>query len=362
MKIGIVTQPLQNNYGGLLQNYALQQVLKRLGHEPKTIDFVGRLSLGRYLLSTCKQLLISILRLRKPSIKPYVPIPEFRNPIMADFIDNHIDKTKLVHSYTKRIITEQQFDAVITGSDQVWRPMYNKYIEDMYLKFVPDNVKKIAYAASFGVDSWELNPKQTTRCARHAKRLDAISVREATGVPMCKEYLGVESTCVLDPTILAGVDAYKPLLKNNKVESDYLFAYILDLTTEKRAYIERVARKIGLKSIIQSADSNAKLSVEDWISMIANSSMVITDSFHGTVFSILYHRDFWAIINRERGGARFASLLGPIGLENRLCDISHVENLGMSTIDWQIVDSALGEQRLNSIQFLNKSLNDTSSN
>ena len=279
MKIGIVTQPLHNNYGGLLQNYALQQVLKSLGHKPKTIDFVGRVSFTRYLLSTCKQLLISVLKCRRPQIRPYVAIPTFRNPIMADFVNNHIDTTRIVHSYTKEIINEEHFDAVITGSDQVWRPIYNRYIEDMYLKFVPDSIKKIAYAASFGVDTWEYNLRQTRICAKYAKRLDAISVRESTGVALCKDYLGVDATCVLDPTILAGADAYKPLLKEKTEEQDYLFAYILDITPEKQSYVESMAKSKGLKVIIKSADKNATLSVEDWLSMIANSSMVVTDSF-----------------------------------------------------------------------------------
>lgn len=356
MKIGIVTQPLHNNYGGLLQNYALQQVLKRLGHEPKTIDFVVRTSFTRYLLSTCKQLLIAILKCRRPKLKPYVAVPTFRKPIMADFVNNHIDRTKIVHSYTEDILKEERFDAVITGSDQVWRPMYNKYIEDMYLKFVPNNIKKIAYAASFGVDTWEYTPKQTKRCAKHAKRLAAISVRENTGVALCKDYLGVNATSVLDPTLLAGAEAYKPLIKNKTEEQDYLFAYILDITPEKQAYVEGMAKSKGLKTIIKSADKDASLSVEDWLSMIANSSFVITDSFHGTVFSILFHREFYSIVNIARGGTRFASLLCPLGLDHRMVDMSQLQLTKSSHIDWENVDNLLEKQREQSISFLNKGL------
>lgn len=352
MKIGIVTQPLYNNYGGLLQNYALQRVLKRLGHEVKTIDFVGRTSFTMYLLSICKQLLISVLKCRRPQIRPYVAIPAFRNPVMADFVNNHIDRTKIVHSYNKKIVNGEHFDAVITGSDQVWRPIYNRYIEDMYLKFVPNNVKKIAYAASFGVDTWEYNAKLTKRCAKQAKRLDAISVREATGVELCKTYLGVNAQHVLDPTILAGAEAYKPLLKENTEQQDYLFAYILDITPEKQAYLESMAKSKGLNLVIRGADKNATLSVEDWLSMIANSSMVVTDSFHGTVFSILFHREFYSIVNIARGGTRFASLLNPLGLEYRMGDVSQLQSIESSSIDWKQVDQILDKQRQDSINFL----------
>ena len=356
MKIGIVTQPLHNNYGGLLQNFALQQVLKRLGHEPKTIDFVGRTSFTRYLLSICKQLLISVLKCRRPQVRPYVAIPTFRNPIMAEFVNNHIDRTRIVHSYTKEIINEEPFDVVITGSDQVWRPIYNKYIEDMYLKFVPDSIKKIAYAASFGVDTWEYNDKQTKRCAKQAKRLDAISVREGTGVALCKDCLGVNATCVLDPSILAGADAYKPLLKEKTEEKDYLFAYFLDITPEKQSYVESIAKSKGLKAIIKSADKNATLSVEDWLSMIANSSMVVTDSFHGTVFSILFHKEFYSIVNIARGGTRFASLLSPLGLEHRMGDVAQFILTEPSPTDWQQVDKILDKHRQDSMNFLTNAL------
>ena len=356
MKIGIVTQPLYNNYGGLLQNFALQQVLKRLGHEVKTIDFVGRTSFTRYLLSICKQLLISVLKCRRPQIRPYVAIPTFRNSIMDDFVNNHIDTTRIVHSYTKEIINEEHFDAVITGSDQVWRPIYNRYIEDMYLKFVPNSIKKIAYAASFGVDTWEYNSRQTRRCAKYAKRLDAISVREATGVELCRTHLGVNAEHVLDPTILAGAEAYKPLLKENIEQQDYLFAYILDITPEKQAYVENMAKSKGLKAIIKSADKNAILSVEDWLSMIANSSIVVTDSFHGTVFSILFHREFYSIVNIARGGTRFASLLSPLELEHRMGDVSQFTLTEPSPIDWIQVDHILDKQRQDSMNFLTNAL------
>lgn len=356
MKIGIVTQPLHNNYGGLLQNYALQQVLKRLGHEVKTIDFVGRTSFTRYLLSICKQLLISVLKCRRPQIRPYVAIPTFRNPIMADFVNNHIDRTRIVHSYNKKIINEEHFDAIITGSDQVWRPIYNMNIEDMYLKFVPNSIKKIAYAVSFGVDTWEYNAKLTKRCAKQAKRLDAISVREATGVELCRTNLGVNAEHVLDPTILAGAEAYKSLLKEKKEEQDYLFAYILDITPEKQAYVESMAKSKGLKVIIKSAEKNATLSVEDWLSMIANSFMVITDSFHGTVFSILFHKEFYSIVNIARGGTRFSSLLSPLGLEHRMGDFSQFTLTEPSPIDWQQVDKILDKHRQDSINFLTNAL------
>lgn len=359
MKIGIVTQPLCNNYGGILQNYALQYVLKKLGYEPKTIDIVYRISFPRYFFSVCKQLLISIIKFKCPNIASYTEFPMLRKPIIDDFVDMYIDRTRIVYSYNSQIIKEEHFDAVITGSDQVWRPKYNLYIEDMYLKFVPSGIKKIAYAASFGVDNWEYSSLLTRRCTKYAKRLDAISVREISGVTLCKKNLNVNANCVLDPTLLAGVDAYIPMLNGYDGE-DYLFAYMLDLSVEKRQFIESIAKDMGLELRVYGADDNAVLTVDEWLSMIANASMVVTDSYHGTVFSVLYHRMFYTIINHDRGGTRLVSMLISLGLQGHMGNIYQFLLSRLTDINWINVEAKLSKLRDESMNFLIKSLKNES--
>lgn len=355
MKIGIVTQPLHNNYGGLLQNYALQQVLKRMGHEVKTLDFVYKQTFIKYVLSSCRHILAVIIKGRKLSLLPYREFPTVRMELMDDFVRKHIKTTRTIHAYTPEVVKEEYFDAVITGSDQVWRPMYNVYLEDMFLKFVPDHVHKIAYAASFGVDNCEYKPRQTKKCRKLAKRLRMISVRELSGINLCKHHLQVDATKVLDPTILAGVEAYNPLLLDCG-EKKFLFAYVLDITPEKKEFVEQMAKENNLEPRIYGADQNAQLSVEEWVSMIAHATMVITDSFHGTVFSILYHKNFYSILNIARGGTRFSSLLCPLGLENRMGDLSQLRISSASPIDWEKVDHILDKQRQDSLIFLTKAL------
>lgn len=355
MKIGIVTQALANNYGGLLQNYALQQVLKKLGHDVKTIDYMYRMPMFLYLKFILKQILKIIFRMGKAQFYTYKMCCHHRKSIVVDFVDNYISKTKTIHKYSSKIVRDEQFDAIITGSDQVWRPKYNEYIEDMYLKFVPDNICKVAYAASFGVDSWEYNPKQTKCCAKLAQRFNAISVRESSGVQLCKENLGVDAACVLDPTILAGAHVYSPLIKE-KQGGDYLFAYILDITEEKKSSVVSFAKSKGLKAIICSADRNAILSPEEWLSMIAHASIVITDSFHGTIFSILFHKEFLTIVNKSRGRTRFTSLLTPLRLESRMGDLSQLQSIQQFLVDWEEVDNVLNDQRKKSMDFLTKAL------
>lgn len=136
MRIGIVTQPLSHNYGGILQNYALQQVLKHLEHEPITIDYRPKVPLWRFLLSTLKSIVLFFLPGRRRRFVPWPKASE-RNRLTAPFIEAHIAMTDKVTGYSERLVHRYQLDGVITGSDQVWRPCYNvSTLYDCYLRFV----------------------------------------------------------------------------------------------------------------------------------------------------------------------------------------------------------------------------------
>lgn len=349
MKIGIVTHPLCNNYGGLLQNYALQYVLEKLGHKTKTIDFASRWPFLKYLLEICRQFAKTVIRHKVHPYPSYVI--HQRKPIMDSFVNKYINKTKVVHSYSTNLVIKEKFDAVIVGSDQVWRPEYVDFPQDMFLKFVPDNVKKIAYAASFGVDYWQYPMELELECRELISRLDAVSVREESGVTLCRQYLNTDAKLVLDPTILAGREAFLSLIEKHSTKN-YLFAYILDTSNEIENYIEKVAQDNGLECYICGAHDDATLNVEEWLSKIAGASIVITDSFHGTVFSILFHRNFYSIQNKNRGASRFNSLLGPLALGDRLLYREELVEFSNKLIDWTKIEELLSIKRKESLDFL----------
>lgn len=303
MKIGIVTQSLLNNYGGILQNFALQTVLKKTKCTPITIDFIP----SRNLLRNC---LIPFLKkniFRKKMRKPLLERKGFIN----EFVEKEIAKTKIIHHY-RDVLSLEFFDAVVVGSDQVWRKKYNNpFIEDMYLKFTKNlPIKRIAYAASFGVDDWEYTPRQTRKCSKLARKFDAISVREESGVRLCKEYFDVDATRVLDPTLLLTKEDYLPICKEVPVcDEKYLAVYVLDENEEIKAIYEKEASARGLVVKKFQADSESRLTVPEWLAMFRDASFVVTDSFHGTIFSIIFDKDFKCIYNRNRGAVRFESLL-----------------------------------------------------
>ena len=308
MKIGIITQPLRANYGGVLQNWALQQVLIKLGHEPITIDYLPILTIKSYFLFMIKFLILRFVPSRR---RKFIRRKYERKPLFKDFIRLHIKKTEVCNQYSMKSIEPYKLDALIVGSDQVWRPIYNDCLYDMFLQFA-ENFKgiKIAYAASFGVDNWEFSDRQTKICSSLIKQFDAISVRESSGKGLCKNYLGVDAVNVLDPTLLLGKDEYIKLCANVPlVKERFLAAYVLDSSDKVDKIIVEEADKRGLIIRRYSADAKAELTVEEWISIFRDASFVVTDSFHGTVFSILFEKPFRCLTNKNRGNARFIDLL-----------------------------------------------------
>ncbi len=357
MRIGIVTQPLEMNYGGILQNWALQQVLKRLGHDPITIDAYERYSTPHYLFNCLRTLLSKLFGKKSGFPKRYRG--SLRKATTGEFVEQNIAKTHVMWDYKRSVVKRYHLDAIVVGSDQVWRDKYNgNHLEDMYLKFVEGlPLKRVAYAASFGTDEWEYTQEQTRACARLAQQMDAISVRESSGVALCREYLGVDACCVLDPTLLLNASDYESLL-NDKQEShgDYLAVYCLDITPDKKAFFEQLALRRGLEARYFSAGRFADVTVTEWLNLFRNASMVLTDSFHGTVFSILFGKEFYTMSNPQRGNTRIEGLLGQLGLEGRLVSDADLKEPVNNVIDWKEVYSSLDHYRNKSIEFLASSL------
>ena len=312
MKVAILTQALLNNYGGLLQNYALQNVLKKMGYDAVTIDFKQKNYYEPLLPALINRVLAIILQVFGIKInRRNIPHYQKRNTFSASFVKENINITNSVSSYSTKVLERVGADICLVGSDQVWRPRYNHYLEDMYLKFAKDlSIKKVAYAASFGVDEWEYTAEQTKECSTLAKKFKAISVREESGVDLCKKNLDVDATWVLDPTLLLQKEDYLKICENVPVSSKpYLAAYVLNMTDSIRKECEQTATEKGLELKVFSADAQASLSVPEWLAMFRDASYVVTDSFHGTAFSIIFGKDFKCLYNETRGSARFESLL-----------------------------------------------------
>lgn len=368
MRIGILTLPLHTNYGGILQAYALQTVLERMGHEACLVEERRKpLPLWKAPLSYGKRIVKNLAG---------HPFPVFYErkmgremPVVRQHTDRFIQKyikRRIVNSFSE--IRETDFDAIVVGSDQVWRPKYFHKIGHAYLDFTEGwNIRRIAYAASFGTEEWEYNPEQTRKCAKLLKCFDAVSVREESGVRLCAGHFGVEAVHVLDPTMLLDKEDYIRLFENARTPESKgtLLNYILDETPGKTALTDRIAKEKGLvpfRANSKVEDINAKLEeriqppVEQWLRGFYDAEYVVTDSFHACVFSILFNKPFIAVGNPARGMSRFASLLSVFGLEDRLTAHASGEKTSTEHVDWDKVNSIRNDKAHASTRFLTANL------
>ena len=372
MRIGILTQPLFTNYGGILQAYALQTILRRMGHNVSVIRRDPPFLSLRFPNDIYLELKYIIHKLTHG-------VSESRSATQvrlisretSKFINKNIQATRSIYTdkQLRRFVKNHPFDAYVVGSDQVWRPAMSPNIYNFYLDFLPNNdAKKVAYAASFGVDSWEYSEEQTRICSALAKRFDAISVRDKSGIGLCQQYLGVEATHVLDPTLLLSSNDYESLLIETKdqIRNGGLFCYVLNRNEETTACIETIKAYTGLhdyycmpefdsdpKSIARYKQQCVFPPVTTWLRSIMNAEMVFTDSFHGTAFSIIFNKPFWVIGNSLRGISRIESILQLFNLSQRLVQPDKMNSTNWhETIDWQSVNSAKEDLRNQSIAFL----------
>lgn len=338
MKVGIITLSLENNYGGILQNFALQKVLKDLGHKPMTCRWTGYTNLG-----FLKAALLSIIKGgRNFPITPWTYNKSRQG--LENFIKHNInfhyfrDPNRFLHWYKPA--------AMIVGSDQVWRPIYNSHLYSAYLDFVTDkSIKKIAYAASFGVGEWEYSEEQTTQCKDLVHKFDAVSVREASGVILCKENFDIDAKCVLDPTLLLDRKVYEDLCFSEPVQPECILVYMVDYSASIKAEAEKLSKLTGLPIKIMEADKGVTEndSVAKWLAAFRDAKYVITDSFHGTAFSIIFEKNFVSVANIRRGYDRFASLLSNLNLLNRLIlesSLIVIANMFQDKIDYALVNMA----------------------
>lgn len=371
MKIGILTLPYNNNYGGYLQSYALMRILKEMGHSPEIISrrhnkrkFIWR------IVQFIKRLLKKCIGKKIPCIIPSQEIElRVRGEKMFKFVDKYISP-RTISFYTSKDYYKYingRYDAIIVGSDQVWRPNYGPHIQDYFLSsFSSDKTMCIAYAASFGSDNPIYTKTEIKECGDAIKKFKAISLREDSGINVIRSF-GWETPCeievVLDPTLLLNKESYVELLPSgDSPAKGKVFCYVLDNSETVRQVIIDICKDCGVASYHIINTSMWKRydyimpSVEDWLKGILEAKYVITDSFHGAVFSILFNKDFFVCGNEMRGKARFLTLLSKFGLEDRFVDMSMPSILQMKPIDWNYVNNIIHDMRIESLAFIERAL------
>ena len=374
MKIAILTQPLGHNYGGILQAFAMQKIIRSMGHQAYTVDFrfpstwyyqarsLTKTALNKYI----KRLPNSYGFLDRPTLQE----SEHIRKNLIQFVNQNIKLTnRISEKRSLKDLKQYHFDAYLVGSDQVWRPKYSPDIRAFFLNFVEGrrDIKRIAYAASFGTDNWEFSRTKTRECSRLVSLFDGVSVREKGGVELCRRYLHVNAHHVVDPTLLLGLDDYLGLIgsSQNKAVGEQIATYILDDSDQKDRIVASFSNYMGLpfSAIIpkkhfrrnqnEHIDEYVMPGIDEWLHRFKTASFIITDSFHGAVFSIIFEKPFVVIGNIDRGISRHESLFSLLGIRDRL--ILSNENLNDSKflhLDFSEIRKRLAQERVISMNFL----------
>lgn len=375
MKVSIITYTRTKNYGGILQAYGLYDYLRNEGYECEFIDYIpersniynkevftrnyvsrSRFWGHNFLFTKIWQVLFY-----KKMVKSYEP---FRN-----FIDTN---TKLSRAYNSEAELEENppcGDVYITGSDQVWNSDFNekgKLDIPYYLGFI-NNVKKISYASSFGKSSIPEHNKKLV--FDYLSRYEHLSVRESSGKQILSQ-IGLDSAVVVDPTVLCGLPTWNKLVKSIS-ENNYILLYQVKFNQSLYQMTCDISKKLNKKMIIISINQNdsrritygkvVRASVPEWISYIKYADYIITDSFHASVFSILFHKRFLVDIENRAGmSSRITDLLEMTKLEKQACksySISEAINLLDHDMDWMQSDLSIDQARKKSQEWLINAIN-----
>ncbi|MBD1431813.1 polysaccharide pyruvyl transferase family protein [Sphingobacterium sp. DN00404] len=365
MKIGIMTfWESKNNYGQILQLFALQSYLKKIGHKPFLIKYY-RIPESK-VVSILKP--VSILRYLKRTVKELFSRDYDKERQFDLFKKRHIifgeDSYYSIGDLNKR---PPHADAYVVGSDQVWNNKFSVSAEAFLLSFGGSNVRKVAYAASFG--QTRLDNDTRTLFNKYIREFNAISVREKSGLTIC-DNLGVkEAKWVLDPTFLFSKEEWNDMLGLvDTSTNNTIFIYTLGNSeiTDKDKFVDYAKQIDGVRVVHASAnnDSSGKYrpTIPQWVGEIKNAKLVVTTSFHGMVFSLINNTNFIVLPNTGKAegmNERVVSLLSYLGL------IDHVitsfskdsfDKILKKEMPWEEINEKLEKMNVLSKEFLHQSL------
>lgn len=373
MKIGLCTCFDTFNYGSELQSFATIQILKEFSDDIELIKY-NKKKTPVFILSSLPRLLDSSFVKRRIKIyknvidrsihKEYSDIVLNRNNHFQRFIEENFKQyVDECYGYNELKDKSKKYDTIIVGSDQLWLP--SGMASNFYnLLFVPDNIKKISYATSFGVSSIPDSKKESTKL--YLNRINYISVREDAGKKIVDDLIGNKATVVLDPTLMLNSEQWDNYIGNRIIPEEYIFCYFLGNNTYYRNIINNFAKKHSLKVYnLAHIDEYVKsdclfTNVQntgpfEFVNLIKFAKYIFTDSFHGTAFSIIYKKDF-LVFNRfsdsdsNSRNSRIDNIVNLLEIENRRYkdDIDIV----MQKIDYSYIEKKLVAEREKSKKFL----------
>lgn len=338
MKIGIFTY-FQTNYGAVLQAYALQKFLQEQpGTEVEIIDFTTPEHLEGH--KVCKR---QSLKNPVAAIAYYFfTLIHYRQLKLRvsrtwEFKNKYFHFTRRFSSMKDALENHPIEDIYITGSDQVFNPN-GKYVPLYYLGFDKGDGKKVAYAPSFGISKFDI--AITQKIEGYVKDFDFLSCRELAGAEYLSSIVGHEVPVVVDPVLLHGADEWGKIAASPKMKSKYIFIYDLNGADNLIKIAKKIQKDTRLPIVCLTRNRLKMYPVDkqiydagpgEFVGWIKDASYVVTDSFHGTVFSLIFSKQFYTFIALERTSSRIKNILGKVGLENRIIMKADIEQFDFSS-------------------------------
>lgn len=369
-KVGIVTFHAANNFGAVLQCYALEHFIEQMGFIAEIIDYRPKSLTTEY-----KAIIRHPIKFIKSKgffsgIKRFFNIRLMfeinkRNRKFVHFRKHNLKTSRRVHFSSEALKKNPPiYDYYIAGSDQIWNPyLPNGLDEAFFLSFSPVEKRRIAYGVSIG-QTKDIGDETADKFEVYVQHFDYISTREKTAAGFLKKISSKKIVTVLDPVLLLDAQEWDRIIISPKVNQKYLFIYNLQPNKQIIDFANQISenynlkvvcfRKDGLENVI---DSFMFSSPGEFLGLLKNSEMVITNSFHGTVFSILYHKPFYTFPHTTRG-ERMLDLLNTLGLQDRILykPIDEVDFI----INYEQVEGKLSVEREKSLDFLREVLGDAS--
>lgn len=368
MKIGIITFHNSYNCGSMLESYAIQTIVQKLGCEAEIVNFSSEgqkeLYATRFKNDSIKNIIKNILTI------PAINKIERNNQKYEEFKKKRFSLTKEYKNGSE--ISEEGYEAVIAGSDQIWNITIIDYDDAYFLPWVKE-AKKIAYAPSFGAKKIPEHTDDKEKYCNYLKGFDCLSIRENNGQKWIKEMIGVDVPVLLDPTLLLEAKDYDKIEDTSLKERDkYIFFYSPSFDREICKFVKKIADKYNLKVVTWSTKSYYFKLIKSfgfvlpeyespavYLNLIKNAELVLTTSYHGTIFSTLYRKKFITIKNGEMYGNddRVITLLKQLNMENRLIPYDFDDNFNyLGEVDYTEYEKNIDILKKKSMDYLRASL------
>lgn len=369
-KVATITFHHAHNYGSVLQAYALQEFIKKLAAdegvdlEYKIIDFYSKKQQELYRvfksIQNPKNIIKNMIAL------PYSKKMQIKHDKFEHFLECYCNLSQRYTTKEELLNSYPDADCYISGSDQLWNVRALDFSPAYYYDFLPDSCKRVSYAASLGPLQIDWSKYDATGCKKLLSKYSALSVREKGSLDNIKSISDFSCNIHVDPTLLLTSEQWREIESNaNYNDGQYILLYCLEPSKEQLKIANAISKKIKLPIVVLRYNNKNDIfnhfvkkydsGPEDFLAYIDHAALVLSSSFHGTAFSLIYHKPFYSFNGME--DYRIASILKKTGMENRsLESIEDVKSVSLEEPDGKIIDQLLEVERQRSREYLRRAL------